>query len=252
MCDSKELIVGFIYDELTSAERQQLQAHLAICGECRVELEELRATRTHLALWSPPQPDLGFRMISGGAAPIQALPRPRRLAPLFAFAAAAVVVLAAAAAIANIEIRYGSEGLTVRTGWATQAQAASQDGARQTPAAPVADTAVAELDRRLSNIESALPPSSPGLQLASSQLRMSDAELLRQMRQMLNEAQTQQKTAFSQQLLQVVRDVQQQHLADIATVQQGLEHYQGMANAEIATSRDMLNQWIRASARQEK
>ncbi len=158
MCDSKELIVGFIYDELTSTERQQLQAHLAICGECRVELEELRATRTHLALWSPPQPDLGFRMISGGAAPVQALPRPRRLAPLFAFAAAAVVVLAAAAAIANIEIRYGSEGLLVRTGWAGQAQGAPNADAGDVRAVNASASAgdpaaLAELDRRLRTIE---------------------------------------------------------------------------------------------------
>ncbi|MDQ3420393.1 MAG: zf-HC2 domain-containing protein, partial [Acidobacteriota bacterium] len=122
MCESNELIVGFLYDELTSGERKEFQAHLAACSECRVELEELRSTRTHLALWSPPLPDLGFRVISGGSAPAPALPRRTRLAPVFAFAAAAVVVLAAAAAIANVEIRYGTDGLQVRTGWAGQAQ----------------------------------------------------------------------------------------------------------------------------------
>ena len=254
MCDSKELIVGFIYDELTSTERQQLQAHLAMCGECRVEVEELRATRTHLALWWPPQPDLGFRVISGASAPVQALPRPRRLAPLFAFAAAAAIVLAAAAALANIEIRYGSDGLTVRTGWGTQSQVASQSAQlTQAPAVQGVNTATfADFDRRLSTIESALTPASSSMQLASSQLRMSDAEVLRQMREMLNEAQAQQKSAFQNQMVQIVRDVQRQHLADIANIQQGLEQYQGLTNAEIATSRDMLNQWIRASARQEK
>ena len=84
MCDNlenSERIVGFLYDELTSAERNDLEAHLSGCGECRVELEGLRSTRTHLALWSPPPPDLGFRMISGGSAPAPALPRPRRFAP---------------------------------------------------------------------------------------------------------------------------------------------------------------------------
>ncbi len=90
------------------------------------------------------------------------------------------------------------------------------------------------------------------VQLASSQVRMSDADLLRQVRQMLSDAQSQQKTAFAHQILQVVRDVQQQHASDIALVQQGLDQYQGMTNAEIAQSRDMFNQWIRAAARQEK
>ncbi|MDQ3488220.1 MAG: zf-HC2 domain-containing protein [Acidobacteriota bacterium] len=261
MCESKELIVGFLYDELTSGERKELQAHLAACSECSVELEGLRSTRTHLALWSPPLPDLGFRVISGSSAPAPALPRRTRLAPIFAFAAAAVVVLAAAAAIANVEIRYGSEGLLVRTGWAgqsplapAQAQGNASGGEVRNVNAPAPATdaaALAELDRRLRTIEVSMTRES-SVQLASSQARMSDAELLRQVRQMLSDAQSRQKTAFAHQILQVVRDVQQQHASDIALVQQGLDQYQGMTNAEIAQSRDMFNQWIRAAARQEK
>lgn len=262
MCESNELIVGFLYDELTSGERKDFQAHLAACSECRVELEGLRSTRTHLALWAPPLPDLGFRVISGGSAPAPALPRRTRLAPVFAFAAAAVVVLAAAAAIANVEIRYGTEGLQVRTGWAgqpvtnmalqAQPDASSGEGRAVTASAPTVDPATfGELDRRLRAIEASMTRES-SVQLASTQNRMSDAELLRQVRQMLSDAQSQQKTAFAHQILQVVRDVQQQRASDIALVQQGLDQYQGMTNAEIAQSRDMFNQWIRASARQEK
>lgn len=264
MCDSlanNELIVGLLYDELTSAERKDLAAHLAGCGECRSELAGLRSTRTHLALWSPPQPDLGFRMISGGSAPAPALPRRMRFAPAFAFAAAAVIVLAAAAAIANIEIRYGSEGLMVRTGWVDQTQPAplqaqgspggSEARAVNTSAPAGNAAAFAELERRLRVIESAITRES-GVQLASGQTGMSDAELLRQMRQMVSEAQARQKTDVALQMLQVVRDVQQQHVSDIALIQQGLDQYQGMTNAEIAQSRDMFNQWIRAAARQEK
>ena len=76
MCDSKELIVGYIYGELSSdGTRGRSNAHLAVCADCRVEIEELRSTRTHLALWAPPEPDLGFRVIRGGSAPAPALPR---------------------------------------------------------------------------------------------------------------------------------------------------------------------------------
>jgi hypothetical protein len=258
MCDSKELIVGLLYDELTNAERKELQAHLAVCSECSAEVEGLRSTRTYLALWSPPEPDLGFRMIRGGSAPVEALPRPRRLAPLFALAAAAVIVLAAAAAIANVEIHYSSDGVTVRTGWADRTQIQAE-GPGAPAARPVRSSmadgepdALADLDRRVRTIEASVPNSTTALQLTRQQIRMSDAQLLRQVRQMLSEAQAQQKTAFAHQMLQVVRDVQQQHMSDIALLQQGLEQYQGVTNAEIATSRDMFNQWIRASARQEK
>ncbi len=261
MCESNELIVGFLYDELTSGERKEFQAHLAACSECRVELDELRSTRTHLALWSPPLPDLGFRVISGGSAPAPALPRRTRLAPVFAFAAAAVVVLAAAAAIANVEIRYGTDGLQVRTGWAGQAQgaevqaqpdASSGEVRAVNASAPTVDPATfGELDRRLRAIEASMTRES-SVQLASTQNRMSDAELLRQVRQMLSDAQSRQRTDNAHQMLQILRDVQQQHASDIVRIQQGLDQYQGMTNAEIAQSRDMFNQWIRASARQEK
>ena len=261
MCESKELIVGFVYDELTPEERRALQAHLAECGECRSELEELRATRAYLASWSPPEPDLGFRMISGGAVPAPALPRRMRLAPAFAFAAAAVIVLAVAAAIANIEVRYGCEGLLVRTGWAPQGQRAPLQAQADTPANPqpqpvsaFADAGdFAELDRRLRQIESAMTRQPSGVQLASTDSGMSDAELMRRVREIVTEAQSRQNTVVTTKLLQIVRDFEVQRQSDIAYIQQGFDQYQGMTNAEIAQSRDMFNQWIRtAAARQEK
>src|SRR5687768_3059989 len=135
MCDSKELIVGYVYDELSPAEQQGLEAHLAACAECRHELEGLRATRVHLGLWSPPEPDLGLRIVRGASEPAPALPRRLRLAPAFAYAAAAAIVLAVSAAIANVEVRYAPDGVVVRTGWA-RTEIAGGDGPRDpgTPA----------------------------------------------------------------------------------------------------------------------
>ena len=265
MCDGKELLIGYVYDDLSAEERQVLQAHLTGCGECRMELEGLRATRTQLALWSPPEPDLGFRLIRGGSAPAPALPRRMRLAPAFVFAAAAVVVLACAAAIANIEVRYGTDGVTVRTGWAggdraslqAQREPAQRVGAvtasAPVPAAGSAD--FAELDRRLRGIEAAMAAqrSDTGTSLASSAMtRMSDAEILRRVRQIVAEAESRQETAVAHRLLEIVRDFDQQRRTDIAQIQRGLDQYQGLTNAEIAQNRDMFNQLVRAATRQEK
>lgn len=263
MCDGKELLVGYLYDELSDGERHILKAHLTECGACRTELEGLRATRTHLAVWSPPEPDLGFRVIRGGAAPAPALPRRLRMAPAFAFAAAAVVVLAVAAAIANVEIRYGNDGLLVRTGWAGQAEDAPLQAQREPAPGQVARAAVpasgsadfAELDRRLRGIEAALASQADtsGTQLAGSAITgMSDAEMLRQVRRIVSEAEARQETAVAVRLLQLVNDFDQKRRTDIALLQQGLDQYQGMTNAEIAQSRDLFNRWIRAAARQEK
>jgi hypothetical protein len=191
------------------------------------------------------------------------LPRRTALAPAFAFAAAAVVVLAVAAAIANIEVRYGNDGVTVRTGWVSPqveggpADTATASAPDQAPGVVTASAPrngeFAELDRRLRNIEASLAaqPAGNGTQRASAS-RMSDAEMLRQVRRLVSEAEARQETAVARRLLQIVSDVDQKRLSDIALIQQGFDQYQGMTNAEIAQSRDMFNQWIRAASRQEK
>jgi hypothetical protein len=255
MCD-KELIVGYLYDELTAADRRAFEDHVAVCAECRIDVEELRTTRTHLALWAPPEPELGFRVIRGGAAPAPVLPRRNRFVPAFAFAAAAVIVLAAAAAIANLEVSYGN--VSIRTGWARggdQPQLApgalddATDGAAPRAAA---SSEFAALERRLQEIESALRAApAAGVQTASAS-GLSDADLLRRVRQMISEAEDRQETAFARRLLQVVTDLDNARRADLALIQQGLGQYQGLTNAEIAQNRDMLNQFIRAATRQEK
>jgi hypothetical protein len=258
MCD-KELIVGYIYGELSRDEREALNAHLAVCTDCRIEIEELRSARQHLTLWAPPEPDLGFRVIRGGAAPAPALPRRSRLAAAFRYAAAAAIVLAAGAAIANLEVRYGGDGLVVRTGWTRGGTAATD--ARTVSTITAAGQAVpasrngdfAALDQRLRQIESVLsaPAAAAGLQ-ATADTRMSDAEILRRVRQIVTEAEQRQQTDVAHRLLDVARAFDLQRRADLAYFQQGLGQYQGQTNAEIAQNRELVNQIIRAAARQEK
>jgi hypothetical protein len=272
MCDKQELIVGYVYDELSREDQAALEQHLAACGSCLADVEELRATRGYLASWTPPEPDLGFRVIRGGAAPAAAVPRRFPLAPAFALAAAAVIVLAVAAAIANVEIRYGGDGMTVRTGWGGSRPAeaspagvrpdvalASESGAASRLAEPApASGDFAELDRRLREIEAALnapPPAAAGVQMAASTSQgMTDAEMLRRVREIVKDAEARQETAVAQLLLQVWRDFEVQRRADLAAMQQGLGTYQGLTNAEIAQNREMVNQLVRAAttSKQEK
>lgn len=261
MCERAESIVEYVYDELSSAQRREFEAHLAVCDDCRTEVRGLSSTRRHLASWKPPEPDLGFRVIRGGSAPAAALPRRHRFAPAFAFAAAAVIVLAAAAAIANIEVRYGGDGsMTVRTGWAGNplpsdgAPAALAQGRDSGARTTDVTLEYAALDRRLREIEAAVtaaPAAGSGVQMAADS-RLSDAEILRRVRQMVGEAEARQEAATAQRLLDVFRDFDQQRRADLALIQQGLGHYQGLTNAEIAQNRELVNQLVRAASRQEK
>lgn len=244
-CD-KETLVGYIYDELEQTERETFERHLAGCDACREEVAGLRATRAHLARWSPPEPDFAlprFRVDRDeGVAPRSLL----RLSPAWGLAAAAVLLLAVASAIANLEIRYGAEGLVVRTGWSRPEAAApvaqvSRDEAM--PAAAVVSSAqVQQLEQRVRDLETRPPQNAPTAQAVSaSSSRLSDEELMRQVRGIVNQSESRQQRELALRLAQVVRDFDVQRQSDLVRVQQGLQQMQGLTDAELIRHRDALN-----------
>lgn len=254
MCESKELLIGYLYDDLDAAERRACDTHLLACLECRVELAALTVTRGHFASWTPPEPDLALRMVRGAAAPPS-----MRLAP-WGLAAAAALVLAASAAIANLEVRYGGDGLTVRTGW-------TQGGGQIADAAPAAlqtvaaggDAVAAREDfegiyRRLQEIETVLrqAPVQSAQVAKAAPSATTDADLLKRVRQFITEAEARQQREVALQMAQMFRDFDRQRRTDLAAIQQGVGQYQGLTNAELATTRDLVNQLVRVSTRQEK
>ena len=253
-CENQELIVSYIYDDLTIDEKRSFDAHLAVCEACRAEVASLRATRGHLSLWAPPQPDFAFRIVREQA-PAKVVSRHARWVPPFALAAAAVLVLAVATAIANLEVRYDANGFIVRTGWQRDDRQMTQSDPRANnfgvePAS--ASVEFAALDRRLRQLElaTASQPSQGAIQTASA--RLTDGEILRRVREIVTEAESRQQTAVAKQLLQLVNDFDRQRERDLAAIQQGLGAYQGVTNAEIAQQRDMLQQLYRVASRQEK
>src|SRR5438067_11380763 len=98
MCN-KELLVSYLYDDLSDRDRAMLESHLHGCEPCRNELEALRDVRVDLATWAPPLPELGFRIVRKSAAAA----RTWRAwwTPAAGLAAAAVHALAAAPSIAR-------------------------------------------------------------------------------------------------------------------------------------------------------
>ncbi len=246
LCD-KDTLVGYIYDELDDAARSAFEAHLSMCASCREEVAGLRATRAHLSRWAPPEPDFGiprFRIVRDTGTP----PRRFHVSPAWGLAAAAVLVLAVASAIANLEVRYGSDGLVVRTGWARTVPPATPTSAAAAPQpipAPVSDTwkpDFRKLDERLQRLESAAPlrPVS-SRQLAAAAGRMSDEELLRQMRAIVNQSESRQQRELALRVAQVTREWDSQRQTDLVRVQQGLQHMQGLTDAELIRQRDELN-----------
>ncbi len=253
MCD-KELLVGYLYDEIEPSERRAVETHILSCAECRGELKGLRATRSRLQAWAPPRPELAFEMLRGSA---PASPRGwRSLSPAWGLAAAAVLVLAVASAIANVEVRYGADGLVVRTGWSRPAVAtAGAAPAASATAAAVRQPAVEDaaairkelqaVSLRVQELESELASRPPMAAVHASASQPVPADMMRQVRQIVSESENRQERELALRISQVLRDVEGARRVDLDRMQRGLAEVQGVADTTILRQREMENHFLR-------
>ena len=60
MCENRERLIGYVYDECDPAERAEIEAHLESCHTCRREIRGLKGVRQDLLAWDVPanEPDL--------------------------------------------------------------------------------------------------------------------------------------------------------------------------------------------------
>ncbi|MGB2717402.1 MAG: zf-HC2 domain-containing protein [Vicinamibacterales bacterium] len=261
MCNHERLL-DYLYDELPASDRAAFELHLRECVDCQTELSDLGGTRLALAAWSPPDSELGFKIIReqpsgrrrslGAFRPFDGL----RAGPAWGLAAAAILVLAVAAAISNIELRYGNDGLVVRTGWN---KSASVQAARDSAAATVPVSLTSEewasrlrlLDQRLQQLEQrerrVQAATLPGEPQATASGGMSDAELLRTFRRIIAESETRQQRELAMRLTQVVREFDATRAGDLARIEQGLRQVQGLTDAELIRHRDTLNHLLRVT-----
>jgi hypothetical protein len=54
MCDEREPLLAYLYDDGDEAERRRVEEHLGSCETCREELAGLRGLRTDLLAWDVP------------------------------------------------------------------------------------------------------------------------------------------------------------------------------------------------------
>jgi hypothetical protein len=90
MCDERERLIGFLYDEVDGLERRRVEAHLEECPECRAEISALQSTRQDLLAWAVPEHEPVWRPM----APSRPQPPVWQQIPAWAMAAAATAVLA--------------------------------------------------------------------------------------------------------------------------------------------------------------
>ena len=95
MCNQREKLIGYVYDECDGAERATVQEHLESCAECRTEIAALRSVRADLQSWQVPDTD--YVSVWRPFAPAPA-PSWWQQVPRWAMAAAAGIVMISGAA----------------------------------------------------------------------------------------------------------------------------------------------------------
>jgi anti-sigma factor RsiW len=236
--DRDEVLVAYLYDDIEPASRASFDAHLAACRRCRDELADLRGVRAQLGKWAPPEPVFA----TGQQLPATSHEPPAtswaRDIPAWAQVAAALLFLGVAAGIANLDVRYNNDGLTVRTGWSKSAVPSSVapavEAVKTTSPVPAvtaasepapwrADLTALEQELRREFRASVVPG---GTRPLNASVGVSEADVLRRVRTMIDESERRQQTELALRVAGALRDVNAQRAADLTRINQTLGLFQ--------------------------
>lgn len=253
-CGNPDTLMAYLYDDGDAAERRAFEAHLNACESCAREVGDLRAVRTDLAAWEPPETLLGFRLVRDGAEPRSWrswLTWPAM--PAWAQMGAAALLVGMAVGISGLEVRSGGEGVVVRTRWSPPPAAVAAAPAPATGA--VSDAAwraeLAAVEQRLrQDLRPAEIQPAAAVPVPAGR-RLSDDEFLARVRDLIDASESRQQRDMALRLAQVVRDFDAQRRADLVRVADGLGLVEGRTGAEVARQRDMLNYLMRVSSQRD-
>jgi putative zinc finger protein len=242
-----QALVAFLYDEIDPSTRASFEAHLATCAQCRGELSALRGLRPTLRRWAPPEPAKPFVYGATGRFPgVGSVWSRLRDIPAWAQVAAAMLFLGVGAGVANLDVRYDPQGLSIRTGWSRPVSPAA--------AAPPAGSAPwhAELAALEDRLRGELGRSQPSPLLIAAQAQrpapsLSDIDVLRRVRALIDESERRQQRELALRVADVMRDVDSQRRADLSKIDRNLGAIQNNTGVEVMKQRELLNYLVRAS-----
>jgi hypothetical protein len=182
--------------------------------------------------------------------------------------AAALLFLGVAAGIANLDVRYDSTGLSIRTGWLPPSRAA-RFGEPGNVAGPVAAPAMTPpgtasqmnvaatreelnaLERRLKTEFHATPVTSTTAAGQVTPARVSsDAEIVRRVRALVEESEKRQQRELALRLAEALRDVNMQRQADLVKVDRALGTVENKLGVQVLRNQQQMNYFIRTSQKQ--
>lgn len=241
-----EVLIAYLYDEIDGEDRAVFDRHLATCAPCRTELAALGGVRSELGEWNPPSPvghvEFAWTMPSR---------RPRALTllreiPVWAQVAAAVLVLGVSASLANLEVAYGSNGVSVTTGWRHRASAnATAVAPASTPLAvtnPSTNTTpwhddLATLERELRVALAARSTSAAAVPVNP----VNGEALLHRVRALIQESERRQQSELALRIAEIARDMQAQRQADFVKIDRTLGEMQNRTGLEVMRTQRQVN-----------
>jgi hypothetical protein len=247
-CEDKETLVAYLYGEVDADQRREVERHLRACAACASESEGLQAVRRDLESWLPPEAELGFSIVQKPATVL----RPSRWAapsamPAWAQVAAAVLVLAAGAAIANIQVRYDNQGLTIATGWMAPPAAPQPPAASPAPAA-VATTPDDDWRPALVALEQNMRDELAQIRRAATQPaavrtadRVATADVERIVKTMIDASERRQRQELALRLTQSRRELDMQRRGDLMNINQLYGVLQARTFATQAGQQETIN-----------
>jgi hypothetical protein len=248
-CDDKETLVAYLYGEVDADQRREVERHLRACAACAGETEGLQAVRHDLEAWLPPEADLGFSIVQKPATVL----RPSRWSaqgamPAWAQVAAAVLVIAAGAAIANIQVRYDRDGLTIATGWMAPRAASQALAPAPVSAQPVATAdgdwrpALVALEQNLrSELAQMKRTAGQPAAVVRTSDRVDSEEVARMVKTMIDASEQRQRQELALRLTQSRRELDMQRRGDLMNINQLYGVLQARTFAAQAGQQETMN-----------
>ncbi len=238
-----EVLVAYLYGELEADERAAFDRHVATCAPCRAELTALGGVRSELAQWTPPEPATHVPFTLAPVHPQKSIGAMIREIPAWAQVMAATLMLGAAAGLANLDVHYSADGLSVRTGWR---QSPSTETARPpaVPAsAPSVSTSPAPWRNDLAALEQQLRREleAPAAAAAAPSAASSDEAVLRRVRQLIQDSERRQQSELALRVAEITRDVQSQRQADLVKIDRTLGLIQNSSRIEVMRTQRQVN-----------
>jgi len=242
-CGDHAALVSYLYEECTPAERRAIAAHLVVCSACGEELIALGGTREQLAMWTPPDAQLGFRITPDTSRSNVLRPARwwRQPMPAWAQVAAAVVIFATGMTLGAVRgVMQPADG---RPG-SVAARSNATVAANTANAAPITRADLVALEQRL---RSELSQTHATSQNAAAP--PADSRILERVRVMIDESEQRQRRELALRSAELVRDFDAQRNVDLARIERTLGQMDGTTGVEVAQQRQMLNYLMRVSQR---